>query len=143
MKIAIVNGPNLNLTGSREPQIYGRTDFDTLLSTLRSAYPDVEIVYFQSNIEGALIDFLHSCIGNTQGIILNAGAYTHTSIALADAISAVAIPCIELHLSNVFAREEYRKTSYIASKCIGSISGLGMYGYKAALAYFINEGKHA
>ncbi|GAA4454170.1 type II 3-dehydroquinate dehydratase [Rurimicrobium arvi] len=143
MKIAIVNGPNLNLTGSREPQIYGRTDFDTLLSTLRSAHPDVEIVYFQSNIEGALIDFLHSCIGNTQGIILNAGAYTHTSIALADAISAVAIPCIELHLSNVFAREEYRKTSYIASKCIGSISGLGMYGYKLALAYFINAGEDA
>lgn len=139
LKIAIVNGPNLNLTGLREPQIYGRQTFEALMAQLEQQFPEVRFVYFQSNIEGELIDFLHACRTDTDAIILNAGAYTHTSIALADALAAVAVPCIELHLSNVLAREEFRKTSYIAAKCIGSISGLGMEGYRLAVAYFISQ----
>lgn len=137
LKIAIVNGPNLNLTGLREPQIYGRQTFEELITQLEQQFPDIRLVYFHSNIEGELIDFLHACRTDTDGIILNAGAYTHTSIALADALKAISVPCIELHLSNVLAREEYRKTSYIAAACIGSISGLGMHGYRLAIEYFV------
>lgn len=139
LKIAIVNGPNLNLTGTREPQIYGKQRFEEWIPQLKKRFPDLDIVYFQSNVEGELINFLHQCHNAADGIILNAGAYTHTSIALADAIAAISVPCIELHLSNVWAREEYRKTSYIASKCIGSISGLGMEGYRLAVEYFIAQ----
>lgn len=139
LKIAIINGPNLNLTGHREPQIYGTQTFDELMEQLIRIFPGVELSYFQSNIEGELIDRLHQCRETTDGIILNAGAYTHTSIALADAVAAISVPCIELHLSNVLAREEFRKTSFIASKCIGSISGLGMEGYRLAIAYFISR----
>ena len=135
--IAIVNGPNLNLLGVREPHIYGNETFEDYLEGLRMRFPDVDIEYYQSNVEGEMINFLHSCMGKKQGIILNAGAYTHTSIALADAISAISIPVIEVHISNVLAREEYRKTSYIASKCVGSISGLGMMGYELAVIYFM------
>ncbi len=135
--IAIVNGPNLNLLGVREPHIYGNETFEDYLEGLRMRFPDVDIEYYQSNVEGEMINFLHSCMGKKQGIILNAGAYTHTSIALADAISAISIPVIEVHISNVLAREEYRKTSYIASQCVGSISGLGMMGYELAIRYFM------
>ena len=135
--LAIVNGPNLNLLGVREPHIYGSETFEDYLLKLRVRFPDVEIEYFQSNIEGELINYLHRCMGKKQGIILNAGAYTHTSIALADAISAIAIPVVEVHISNVLAREDFRKTSYIASKCVGSISGLGMRGYELAVRWFI------
>ncbi len=134
-KIAIVNGPNLNLLGSREPSIYGTQSFTDFLPLLQSRFPDAEIVYYQSNVEGELINYLHSCMGNTHGIVLNAGAYTHTSIALADAVAAIGIPVVEVHISNIMAREEYRKTSYIASRCIGSISGLGMEGYALAISY--------
>jgi 3-dehydroquinate dehydratase-2 len=134
-KIAIVNGPNLNLLGSREPSIYGTKSFTDFLPQLQSRFPDLEIVYYQSNVEGELINYLHSCMGSTHGIVLNAGAYTHTSIAIADAVAAIGIPVVEVHISNVMAREEYRKTSYIASRCIGSISGLGMEGYALAISY--------
>ena len=137
--IAIVNGPNLNLLGTREPDVYGSSTFDDYLSRLRADYPDVDMQCYQSNVEGELINHFHSCIGSVQGIILNAGAYTHTSIALADAVAAVGIPTVEVHLSNVFAREEYRKTSYIASRCVGSISGLGLQGYALALQYLIDR----
>lgn len=138
MNITIINGPNLNLLGFREPNIYGTVTFEDYLQQLTSQYPDINIYFYQSNIEGELIDALHHCLDNqTDGIILNAGAYTHTSIALADALAAIRIPCIEVHLSNVLAREDFRKTSYIAAKCIGSISGLGMKGYELALQYFI------
>lgn len=137
MHLSIVNGPNLNLLGTREPHIYGSETFEDYLAGLHRQFPDVQIDYYQSNVEGELINYLHSCMGKVQGIILNAGAYTHTSIAIADAISAIAIPVLEVHISNVLAREEYRKTSVIATKCVGSISGLGMKGYELAVRYFL------
>ncbi len=143
MQLAIVNGPNLNLLGVREPHIYGSQTFEDYLAQLRSKYPQVQIDYYQSNVEGELINYLHSCMGKCQGIILNAGAYTHTSIAIADAISSIAIPVVEVHISNVLAREEYRKTSVIATKCVGSISGLGMKGYELAVNYFVSNGSMA
>jgi 3-dehydroquinate dehydratase-2 len=138
--ITIINGPNLNLLGVREPEIYGSMSFDDYLTRLWERYPGIEIDYFQSNVEGEIINLLHNCIGKSKGIILNAGAYTHTSIAIADAVSAIDIPVIEVHLSNILAREEYRKTSYVSSKCIGSISGLGTDGYALAVQYFIDSG---
>ncbi len=139
LHIAIVNGPNLNLLGVREPKIYGHQSFDGYLAELQKKYHQIGIRYFQSNVEGELINYLHECMGSTQGIILNAGAYTHTSIALADAVSAIGIPVVEVHISNVLAREEYRKTSYISSKCVGSISGLGLSGYSLAVQYLIDS----
>lgn len=139
MKLAIVNGPNLNLLGTREPHIYGGTSFEQYLPELRTAFPGADIEYYQSNVEGELINYLHSCMGRTDGIILNAGAYTHTSIALADAVAAIGIPVIEVHVSNVLAREDYRKTSFIASRCRGSISGLGLNGYALAVQHFLHS----
>jgi 3-dehydroquinate dehydratase-2 len=139
MTIAIVNGPNLNLLGTREPEIYGNRSFDAYIEELRNAFPNVTLTYYQSNVEGELINHLHSCIGKVKGIVLNAGAYTHTSIALADAISAIQIPTIEVHISNVMAREEYRKTSFISSKCVGSISGLGLDGYRLACSFLVDR----
>lgn len=136
LNIAIINGPNLNLLGMREPHIYGSQSFDQFAEQLRERFPAVQLHCYQSNVEGELINYLHSCIGKMQGIILNAGAYTHTSIALADAVSAIGIPVVEVHISNVLAREDYRKTSFIASKCKGSISGLGLEGYALAIQYF-------
>jgi 3-dehydroquinate dehydratase II len=136
LHIAIVNGPNLNLLGMREPQVYGHETFEDYLQTLHARFPRVAIRYFQSNIEGELIDYLHRCMGEVDGIILNAGGYTHTSIALADAVSAIGIPTIEVHISNVLGREDFRKTSFIAAKCKGSISGLGLEGYALAISYF-------
>lgn len=142
MNIVIINGPNLNLLGSREPEIYGGMPFESYLTGLKHKYKYIQLDYYQSNIEGELINRLHQCLNDKiHGIILNAGAYTHTSIALADALSAIRIPTVEVHISNVMAREEFRKTSYIASKCVGSISGLGLEGYELALQYFIQ--KHA
>jgi 3-dehydroquinate dehydratase-2 len=136
LQITIINGPNLNLLGTREPDVYGNQPFDDYLVTLRAHFPAVAITHYQSNVEGELINHLHSCIGKAQGIILNAGAYTHTSIALADAVAAIGIPVVEVHISNVLAREDFRKTSFIAAKCIGSISGLGLNGYALAVAHF-------
>lgn len=140
MNIAIINGPNLNLLGTREPDIYGNTDFGTCFEQLSVKYTNVQLHYFQSNVEGELINYLHECFNKSfDGIILNAGAYTHTSIAIADALSAIQIPAVEVHISNIMAREEFRKTSFIASKCVGSISGLGLAGYELALQYFIQK----
>lgn len=137
--IAIINGPNLNLLGTREPHIYGSQTFEEYLAVLRARFAGVEISYYQSNVEGELINHLHGCMGRVAGVILNAGGYTHTSIALADAVSAIGIPVIEVHISNVLGREDYRKTSFIAAKCKGSISGLGMDGYALAVQYFIDS----
>jgi 3-dehydroquinate dehydratase-2 len=136
---AIVNGPNLNLIGTREPEIYGTQSLEDYLATLKNKYPQHNLSFFQSNVEGELINFLHDCRGKVDGVVINAGAYTHTSIALADAIAAINIPVVEVHISNVLAREDYRKTSFVASKCVGSISGLGLDGYRLALEYFINR----
>ncbi len=138
MKIAIINGPNLNLIGNREPEIYGNLNFESYLNELKLLYPEVEFLYYQSNVEGELINKLHEIGFNYNGIILNAGAYTHTSIAIADAIAAIKTPVIEVHISNIFAREDFRHKSFTGSKCKGSISGLGLKGYELALKYFIN-----
>ena len=139
LHLAIVNGPNLNLLGTREPEIYGHQSFDHYIKQLGARFPLVHIHCYQNNVEGELINYLHNCMGKVQGVILNAGAYTHTSIALADAVSAINIPVVEVHISNVLAREEFRKTSFIAAKCVGSISGLGIDGYALAVQYFVDS----
>ncbi len=137
MKISIINGPNLNLLGTREPGIYGRQTFEDFLKALKEKYADVEIDYFQSNVEGELVNELQRTGFSYDGILLNAAAYTHTSIALGDAIAAIKTPVVEVHISNVSGREEFRKHSYISAKCIGSISGLGLKGYELGLLYFL------
>ncbi len=133
MKIQIINGPNLNMLGTREPSVYGSVTFLDYLSTLRASYPEVEIGYFQSNIEGELIDCIQQVGFDVEGIILNAGAYTHTSIALQDAIRSVKSPVVEVHISNVHSREEFRHRSMIACACKGVICGFGMNSYRLAL----------
>jgi 3-dehydroquinate dehydratase-2 len=138
MHLHIVNGPNLNLLGQRETGIYGNITFEGYLEELRKSYPSMEISYFQSNVEGELINNLHENGFKADGIILNAGGYTHTSVAIADAISAIKSPVIEVHISNIFAREEYRHVSLIAGKCKGSISGFGLNSYRLAVEAFLN-----
>lgn len=133
MKILIVNGPNLNLLGRREPGIYGQTSFDDYLPQLRQRYPDVQIDYFQSNVEGVLIDKLQQEGFSCDGIVLNAGAYTHTSIALHDCIRSLKAPVIEVHISNVHQREEFRHHSMISSACRGVICGFGLDSYRLAI----------
>lgn len=133
MKILIINGPNLNLLGRREPGIYGQTSFDDFLPQLRKRYPDVEIDYYQSNIEGELIDKMQQAGFDSDGIVLNAGAYTHTSIALHDCIRAIKSPVIEVHISNVHQREEFRHKSMISSACRGVICGFGLDSYRLAI----------
>ena len=133
MKILIVNGPNLNLLGRREPGIYGQTSFDEFLPQLRQRYPDVEIDYFQSNIEGVLIDKMQEAGFDCDGIVLNAGAYTHTSVALHDCIRSIKAPVIEVHISNVHQREEFRHKSLISSACRGVICGFGLDSYRLAI----------
>lgn len=133
MKIEIINGPNINLLGKREPSIYGSVTFEDYLSELRNRFPDVEIGYFQSNIEGELIDRIQQVGFDADGIILNAGAYTHTSIALQDAIRSVTSPVVEVHISNVHAREEFRHKSMISCACKGVILGFGLDSYRLAL----------
>ena len=135
-KISIINGPNLNLLGKREPDIYGSEGFDVFLEKLRHQNPDIEIEYFQSNIEGELIDAVQKAGFTKDGIIINPGGYTHTSVALGDAISAITTPVIEVHISNIHAREEFRKISHISAKAKGTIAGLGLEGYSLALDYF-------
>ena len=137
MKIAILNGPNLNLLGKREPSIYGSQSFDYFFTQLKEQFPQVSFTYFQSNHEGELIDSLHEYGFEYDGIILNAGAYTHTSIALADAISAIQSPVVEVHISNIHARESFRSHSYIAPVCKGSIAGFGLNSYILALQSFL------
>ncbi|MBO5960720.1 MAG: type II 3-dehydroquinate dehydratase [Paludibacteraceae bacterium] len=131
--ICIINGPNLNLLGKRETSIYGTTDFDTYLQELRKSYQDIHIEYFQSNHEGAIIDKLQEVGFTADGILLNAAAYTHTSIAIADAIRAIKAPVIEIHISNIHARETYRQQSLMAAACKGSISGFGLDSYRLGI----------
>lgn len=133
MKIQIINGPNLNLLGKREPEVYGKKSFDEYFQVLTEAFAQHEIIYFQSNSEGAIIDKIHEVGFDVDGIVLNAGAYTHTSLAIADAISAVSCPVIEVHISNVHAREAYRQHSYLAKNCLGVISGFGLESYRLAI----------
>lgn len=134
MNITIINGPNLNLLGKREPGIYGNRVFDSCLAELRERYPEADIEYFQSNHEGAIIDKLHEAgFGKADGIVLNAGAYTHTSLAIADAIAAISTPVVEVHISNVHAREEVRHHSMISRVCRGVIAGFGLDSYRLAI----------
>ena len=133
MKIIIINGPNLNLLGKREPEVYGQTSFESFFTDLEKAFPQIELSYYQSNVEGELINKLHEVGFSYDGIILNAGGYTHTSVALADAVSAITTPVVEVHISNIFAREEYRHVSLISKHCVGIISGFGLKSYELAL----------
>ena len=132
-KIEIINGPNLNLTGVREPEVYGSTTMEQYLDGLRKAFPEVEITYYQSNVEGELIDEIQRAGYACDGLIVNLGGYSHTSVALRDALLAVPAPKVEVHLSNIFAREEYRHHSLITSACRGMVCGLGLQGYELAL----------
>lgn len=140
MRIDIINGPNLNLLGTREPGVYGTQDFHSYFESIKSWFPDIIFTYFQSNIEGELINRLHETGFAANGIILNAGAYTHTSVALGDAVSAIKCPVVEVHISNVYAREDFRHMSYIAPRCKGVIGGFGLDSYRLAVLSFINIG---
>jgi 3-dehydroquinate dehydratase-2 len=135
MKLLIVNGPNLNLLGKREKSIYGNRSFESYLEDLNAEFDEVHFEYFQSNVEGELVNILQQT--KAQGIVLNAAAYTHTSIALRDAIAAIDIPVIEVHISNVFAREEFRHVSLIGAECKGTISGFGLNSYRLAVQAFL------
>jgi 3-dehydroquinate dehydratase-2 len=139
MKVLILNGPNLNLLGKREPEIYGTQTFEDYFVSLKTTFPDIQLDYYQSNLEGELINKLHETGFSYDGIILNAGGYTHTSVALSDAVAAIKTPVVEVHISNIFAREEYRHISLLSKHCVGIISGLGLDGYKLALEYLINK----
>ncbi|MDT0293845.1 type II 3-dehydroquinate dehydratase [Mesonia ostreae] len=139
MKILILNGPNLNLLGEREPNIYGNISFETYLDQLRKRFQQLEINFKQSNHEGELIDCLHKADKEVNAVILNAAAYTHTSIALADAVNAIKTPVIEVHISNVFAREEFRKQSYIAPVAKGVITGFGLQSYALAIQSILDD----
>lgn len=139
MKIQIINGPNLNLLGKREPETYGKQSFEEYFSALKSRFPDVELHYYQSNVEGEIINKLHEMGFSFDGIILNAGAYTHTSVAIHDAIAAIKTRVVEVHISNVYAREEFRHKSLITSKCVGLITGFGMEGYAMGVQYLRNS----
>ena len=130
MKISIINGPNLNLLGKREPDVYGSQSFAEYYQLLQQQYPDVQFSYFQSNVEGELINELQRVGFDYDGILFNPGGYTHTSVAIGDAIAAIKTPVIEIHISNVHAREDFRKISHVSAKCKGTISGLGMNGYR-------------
>lgn len=141
MKIEIINGPNLNLTGVREPGIYGSRTINSMVEELRQSHPEIEITHFQSNCEGELVTRIQQAGFETDGIILNAGAYTHTSIALRDAISAVKAPVIEVHISNVYSREEFRMKSMIAGVCRGVIAGFGLTSYALALEALLAENR--
>ena len=138
-RIEIINGPNLNLTGVREPAVYGTTTMETLMKQLRDLFPDVEIGYYQSNVEGELINRLQAVGFSADGIILNAGGYTHTSVAIHDAIAAITTPVVEVHISNIYAREEYRHHSLLSDVCRGVVCGLGLEGYRLAVESFLFE----
>lgn len=139
MKIAIINGPNLNLLGKREPEVYGSLTFEQYLETLKAQFPDVQIDYFQNNVEGEIVNHLHSVGFEYDGILLNAGAYTHTSVAIRDAIAGIKTPVVEIHISNIYAREEFRHTSLTAAKAVGVICGLGMKGYALGVSFFLSK----
>ena len=137
-KIEIINGPNLNLTGIREPEVYGKKTMEEMVEGLRSRFPDVQLSYYQSNVEGELIDRIQKAGFECDGLVLNLGGYSHTSVALRDAVLAVTAPAVEVHMSNIFAREEYRHHSLITSACRGMICGLGLEGYALAIAAIRN-----
>ncbi len=137
LKIIIINGPNLNLLGIREKSVYGDQDFESYINQLTVQHPEIALAYYQSNVEGELIDKLHETGFEYDGIILNAGGYTHTSVALTDAVAAIKTPVIEVHISNIFEREDFRHKSLLSPNCIGIISGLGLNGYKLAIEHFI------
>lgn len=139
MKIQIINGPNLNLLGVREPSVYGKKNFDDYFATLRNRYPQAQLEYFQSNSEGELIDKIHQVGFTFDGIVLNAGAYTHTSVALLDAIKAVSTPVVEVHISNIHQREEFRHQSLISAGCKGVICGFGLNSYRLAIEALLDE----
>lgn len=136
-EIHIINGPNLNLLGRRQPDLYGNQSFEAFFEALQKQYAEHRLFYYQSNHEGELIDYLHQVGFAAVGLILNAGAYTHTSIALADAVAAIAAPVVEVHISNIHAREAFRRQSYLSAVCKGSIVGLGLEGYRLALEYLL------
>lgn len=137
MKIAIINGPNLNLLGKRETDIYGNQSFETYFTTLQALFPQVELTYYQSNIEGELVTAIQQVGFTYDGIIFNPGGYTHTSVALGDAVAAVKARTIEVHISNIDGREEFRKLSHISAKAVGTISGLGLKGFELAIRWFL------
>lgn len=139
MKVIIINGPNLNLLGTREPSVYGNESFDTFFAKLQKSFPRIELIYYQSNVEGLLIDKIQEYGFSVDAILLNAGGYTHTSIALSDAIAAVSSPCIEIHISQPAAREEFRHNSMISGVCSASISGFGLDSYRLALNSLMKE----
>src|SRR3954467_12047962 len=139
MKIAIINGPNLNLLGKREPGIYGSQSFEEFFTHLKEKFTGADLTYYQSNVEGELINHLHAVGFDVDGVVMNPGGYTHTSVAIADAVSAITAPVIEVHISNIYAREEFRKQSVVSSKCKGAVSGLGLKGYELAVKYFIEQ----
>ena len=139
MKFLIINGPNMNLLGLREPDIYGKGTLADLEDFLRQAgeTEGVELAFFQSNHEGAIVDAIQAAYGKMDGIVINPAAYTHTSVAILDALKAVSVPCMEVHISNIHQREEFRHKSVTAPACVGQICGLGLYGYEAAMGYFL------
>jgi 3-dehydroquinate dehydratase II len=137
MRIAIINGPNLNLLGTREPEVYGSQTFEQYFEELREKYPKVTFSYFQSNVEGELVSELQRAGFVSDGILLNPGGYTHTSVAIGDAVAAIKAAVIEVHISNIHAREEFRKLSHVSAKARGTIAGLGLKGYELALRYFL------
>ncbi len=140
-RIEIINGPNLNLTGQRQPEIYGTVTMEQMVAGLRERFPQAEIGYYQSNVEGEIINRLHEVGFSADGIILNAGGYSHTSVAIHDAIAAITSPVIEVHISNIFAREEYRRHSLLSDVCRGVVCGLGLEGYRFAVESFLNDGQ--
>ena len=139
MKIAIINGPNLNLLGKRQPEVYGNVDFESFLTELNEKFSDTEISYYQSNDEGDLINQIQNCDGAYQGIVLNPGGYTHTSVAIADAVSSIKCPVIEVHISNIYQREAQRHQSLLSKYCKGSIVGLGLIGYQFAVELLLEK----
>ena len=140
-RIEIINGPNLNLTGIRQPEIYGTVTMEQMVAGLRERFPQVEIGYYQSNVEGEIINRLHEVGFSADGIVLNAGGYSHTSVAIHDAIAAITSPVIEVHISNIYAREEYRRHSLLSDVCRGVVCGLGLEGYRFAVESFLNDGQ--
>jgi 3-dehydroquinate dehydratase-2 len=139
MKIAVINGPNLNLLGKREPGIYGSQSFEQYFEELKSKFQEVQFTYYQSNVEGELVNELQRVGFDYDGIVINPAAYTHTSVAIGDAIAAIKAPVVEVHISNVHAREEFRKISHVSAKAAGSIIGLGMKGYELAVQYLLSK----
>lgn len=137
MKIQIINGPNLNLLGKREPEVYGSTSFEEYFEELKKQFPQIDLHYFQSNVEGELINKIHEVGFDFDAILLNAGGYTHTSVAISDAIAGVTTPVLEVHISNIYKREEFRHKSIISQACVGMISGLSLKGYELGIRYFL------